>query len=55
MINNVVSRYIHKGSAVLGCFLDASKAFDMLDHGILFEILMKRGLPLPIIRFLLVW
>ena len=56
MIKNVVSRYIDKGSAVLGCFLDASKAFDMVDHGILFEILMKRGcLPLPIIWFLLCW
>ena len=51
MIKNVISRYIHNRSAVLGCFLDASKAFDMVDHGILFETLMKRGLPLPIIRF----
>ena len=27
----------------------------MVDHGILFETLMKRGLPLPIIRFWLCW
>ena len=40
---------------MLGCFLDASKAFDMVDHGILFETLMNRGLPLPIFRFLLCW
>ncbi len=26
-VKNVVSRYIHEGSSVLACFLDASKAF----------------------------
>ena len=51
----VVSRYIHNGSAVLGCFLDASKAFDMVDHGVLFRTLRGRGLPLPILRFMLSW
>ena len=34
MVKNVVSRYIHNGSPVLGCFLDASKAFNLIDHGI---------------------
>ena len=48
MVKNVVSRY-HNGSPVLGCFLDA---FDLIDHGILFDTLMKRGLPFPIGRFL---
>ena len=43
------------GSSVLGCFLDASKAFDMVDHCKLFSILNKRGLPSPIIRFLSSW
>ena len=37
IVKNVVSRYIHNGSAVLGCFLDASKAFDMVDHATLFS------------------
>ena len=40
---------------VLGCFLDASKAFDSVDHGILFKKLSNRGLPLAVIRFLLSW
>ena len=40
-IKNIIARYLHNGSTVLGCFLDASKAFDLVDHDILFEALMK--------------
>ena len=54
-VKNVISRYLHNGSPVLGCFLDASKAFDLVDHDILFKTLLGRGLPLPIVRFLLSW
>ena len=54
-VKNVASHYMHNGSAVLGCFLDASKAFDLVDHGILFQKLLDRGLPLPVINFLLSW
>ena len=31
------------------------KAFDMVDHGILFQKLIDRGLPSPITPFLLSW
>ena len=31
-VKNIVARYIRNGSSVFGCFLDASKAFDMVDH-----------------------
>ena len=55
MVKNVVSRYTQNGSPVLGCFLDASKAFDVIDHGILFDTLTKRGLPFPIVIFLASW
>ena len=46
-----VSRYIHRGTSVLGCFLDATKAFDNVDHGLLFQQLLERILPIPVIRF----
>ena len=55
VVKNIISRYIHNGSAVLGCFLDASKAFDSVDHAFLFQILLDRGLPYPIVWFLLSW
>ena len=42
-------------SQVFGCFLDASKAFDLVDHQILFQKLCDRGLPLPVLRFLTSW
>ena len=54
-IKMVVSRYINNGSKVLGCFLDASKAFDRVDHCLLFQKLAKRGIPHVILNFLLSW
>ena len=50
MVKNVVSRYINNGSCVLGCFLDVSKDFDLVNHDILFHKLSVCGLPLPVIR-----
>ena len=55
VVKNVVSRYIDNGSSVYGCFLDANKAFDLVDHSLLFEKLSDRGLPLPVVIFLSFW
>jgi len=55
LIKNVVSRYVHHGSSVYGCFLDASKAFDHVNHHSLFTKLSKRNLPPVLNRFLLSW
>ena len=55
LVKSVVSHYLNRGSQVFGCFLDASKAFDLVDHQILFQKLFDRGLPLPVLRFLTSW
>ena len=55
LMKTVVARYINNGFMVLGCFLDASKAFYRVDHGLLFQKLGKRGLPPVLLHFLLQW
>ena len=37
------------------CFLDASKALDLVDHSLLFQKLIDSGLPLPVVCFLSSW
>ena len=46
---------MHQETKVFGCFLDAGKAFDRVSHNNLFNILEKRGLPPPLLRFLWSW
>ena len=55
MLKAVVSRYLREGSVVYGCLTDALKAFDTVDHNILFEKLLTRGLPSPVLHFLSLW
>ena len=47
--------YITCNTPVFVCFLDASKAFDRINHVKLFEILQRRGLPAYIIAILSYW
>jgi hypothetical protein len=51
-VKKFVSTYIYNGTSVFGCFLDA---FDLVDHDILFNILLDRGLPVVVVRFLRFW
>ena len=47
--------YVDFRSPVAACFLDASKAFDRVNHWTLFYKLLNRGLPIPIVRLLSFW
>ena len=51
-LKEVISYYTSKGSRVYALLLDASKAFDRINHGKLFQLLLKRKLPAVIVRFL---
>lgn len=55
VLKSVVSRYLQRGSSVFACFLDASKAFDLVKHSILFKKLIHRGLPDLVVRLLSRW
>ena len=45
ILKNIVAWYNQRDSLVFACFLDASKAFDLVRHDILFELVLSCGLP----------
>ena len=54
-LKNVISYYNWFGSPVYTCFLDASKAFDRVEHWSLFKKLIDRNVPLVVVRLLVHW
>lgn len=55
VLHQVVSYFNDRGSNVYISSLDATKAFDRVNHFMLFSTLIKRGLPLCFIRMIVNW
>ena len=55
LLKELIAMYNNSGSTVFTCFLDASKAFDRVDHALLIAKLRARNVPLFIIRLLTYW
>ena len=54
-LKNVTEYYRHKNSPVFSCYLDASRAFDRVNYWSLFSKLVKRCVPVLIVRLLSYW
>ena len=55
LLKEIVQYYRSQGSSIFVTFLDASKAFDRVNHGILFNCLFECNVPLYILRILHFW
>ena len=49
VLKAVISRYLVGDSCVYSCLVDASKAFDTVDHTLLLEKLLRRNLPIYVV------
>ena len=54
-LKEFIDYYKSRGTTVYITFLDASKAFDRIDHWLLFNKMIKKGVPLFIIKLLVFW
>ena len=54
-LKSVIKYYTRQNTPVFSCFLDASKAFDRVNHWKLFRKLITRKVPLMIVRMLIFW
>ena len=55
VVKEIVDFYKSHNSPVFACFMDATKAFDRVNHWKLFNKLLDRGIPSFIVRCLLYW
>ena len=53
-LKQLISSYHKQGSPVYCAFLDASKAFDLVNH-MLFKKLIERNMPTCVVRILYYW
>ena len=54
-VRNVIDHYVSSGSTVNVCTLDLTKAFDRMNHYVLFTKLIERKLPSQILSILDKW
>ena len=54
-VKSVIKYYNLYNSPVYSCFLDASKAYDRVNHWTLFKKLLKRSVSVIIVRILMFW
>ena len=47
------THFVNNNRSVYSCFLDASKAFDKVHCGKLFNLMLKRGVPSLMVRFII--
>lgn len=55
LLKQMISHYVNKGSPVYALFLDSSKAFDRVNHDLLFKKLIERNVPMCFVRLLCFW
>lgn len=54
-LKQVAHHYVRNGSPVFACYMDATKAFDLVNHFTLLRKLCDRGVPSAVIKLLMVW
>jgi len=55
VLRNVVDYFVSRSSTVNVCSLDVQKAFDKVNHFILFQKLIKHNVPMCLLQVLINW
>ena len=54
-LKDILAKYRSQNTTMFLCFIDASRAFDRLNHFKLFDKMCRRGVPKYIISILAFW